>query len=163
MSDKMQEFQVSKQKWWGFPIKYGVYILVFLLIFVLLAKCWQQTGQSWETYNQYTRYEPSYNLVKNAFFTYTLPPETQIVDRFSEIRSYNMGEGRYFADFLAELTIISKLSLEEIQDYYRDVGFPSLIRDQKEIFVSVEYLERLDSETIKFKLTLSEILHIPGE
>lgn len=70
-----------------------------------------------------------YNLSRlqrfaDPFYAYPLPPQTEEVGRFQEYGILS-GNGNH-CDFLAQRTLLTALSAEEIESYYLDVGFDAV-------------------------------------
>jgi hypothetical protein len=74
----------------------------------------------------------NYQLSKFAsnLYDYPLPPRTQVIGRFEEV---GLTGNSNHCDFLAQQTMLTSLSQQEIEEYYADVLFPP-VRSGKQSF-----------------------------
>ena len=57
----------------------------------------------------------------NNLYTYSLPPDTTVIERHSELSKVGNGNNCYYR---AEQSMVSSLSRIEIEQYYKDVKLP---------------------------------------
>lgn len=115
------------------------------ILFVMLG-CWLPASVPvW--INDYRLYRFADNL-----YQYPLPPNTVVLSREAEIKL--MGNGNH-CDFFVYQTMVTDLSLDEIDDYYDGLELPQAYADNKgNLLVSVHDLRSLPDGRLQFTLRL---------
>jgi hypothetical protein len=95
-------------------------------------------------------------------FDYPLPPRTEEIDRSAKVGVFGNG---HHCDFVARISLVTELSREEINAYYKDVTFPAVSGQPTEekpwkglirVRVQFEDKESID-ERLQFTISIADI------
>jgi hypothetical protein len=140
MNHQTKSGQLSRK----LPLAISILLISFvtsLFMFITTGSCFLPCAIP-ATINNYQLYR-----FKRHLYDYPLPPKTLVSDQQAQVGLF--GNGNH-CDYVAELTLVSELSRQEIEDYYSDVVFPPA-REYRQV---LEGQYELDSSYVKPDIVL---------